>query len=102
MLFELASMFRDEIRVFAKRPKHEFKGIFDFFQMYTLDVWLGVLAVFVLFTVFGILAHYVEYQLKLRDQYKVPEILWNMTGMQLTKFYGISYKLLAGNITSLL
>ncbi|KAI6222658.1 hypothetical protein M3Y95_00916900 [Aphelenchoides besseyi] len=92
----------DKIKVLIKRPDHSFKSIFDFFQMYSLNVWLSVLAVFVLFTVFGVLVQHVECKLKLREQYKVSEIFWNMTGIQLTKFHHINYKLLAGKIALLI
>ncbi|KAI6219063.1 hypothetical protein M3Y95_01127100 [Aphelenchoides besseyi] len=94
-------IFWHNIKVLIKKPDHSFKSIFDFFQMYSVDIWLSMIAVFMLFTSFAVLVHHIECQLQLRKRYDIGNIVWKMTGIQLTQLNGISYKLRSGKMSLL-
>ncbi|KAI6231706.1 hypothetical protein M3Y95_00410000 [Aphelenchoides besseyi] len=93
----------NNVKAVVRRPDDSFKSIFNFFEMYSVDSWMCVIGVFILFTIFGSLVHYVECRLKLRERYKIAEVFWAMTGMQLSQSSNqISYKLVAGKLSLLI
>ncbi|KAI6216369.1 hypothetical protein M3Y95_01281500 [Aphelenchoides besseyi] len=96
------AIYWNKIKVVVRRPDHSFKNIFDFFKMYHFDTWISMILVFMLFTAFGLLVQFVEYQLKLRDKCNFAEVLWMMTGIQLAQVTKINYNLLAGKISLLI
>ena len=55
-----------------------------------------MIAVFVLFTAFGLLVRYLECQLRLRERCNFAEFLWKMVRFQLVQSEGIDYNLIAG------
>lgn len=57
---------------------------------------MGMLAVFLLFTLFSFLVSYVEVFLKLRGKYSFGELAWKMLRFQLVQTENIDFKLVAG------
>ncbi|KAI6172409.1 hypothetical protein M3Y98_00969800 [Aphelenchoides besseyi] len=68
------AIYWNKIKVVVRRPDHSFKNIFDFFKMYHFDTWISMILVFMLFTAFGLLVQFAEYQLKLRDKCNFAEV----------------------------
>ncbi|KAI6210107.1 hypothetical protein M3Y96_00292500 [Aphelenchoides besseyi] len=96
-------IYYNNVKAVVRKPDKSFKSLFNFFEMYSVDSWMCVIGVFILFTIFGALVRYVECRLKLRERYKIAEVFWAMTGMQLSQSSNqISYKLLAGKVSLLI
>ena len=97
LLLQLSyNMFQEYPKVIVRRTDHSLKSIFDFFNVYHLNVWISMIVVFVLFTAFGLLVRYVECQLMLRERCNFAEILWKMVRFQLVQSEWIDYNLVAG------
>jgi hypothetical protein len=89
-------IFQVYVKLFVRRADHSLESIFDFFNVYSLNVWISIIAGFVLFTAFALFVCRVECQLGLRDGNNVAGILWKMIRFQLVQSECIDYNLIAG------
>jgi hypothetical protein len=80
----------------AHQRDHSLGDAFAVSSIYTINAWISIAAVFVIFTGFGIFVRYVESKLKFRANCNVAEIVWKMTRLQLMQSQEIEYRLSAG------
>lgn len=79
-----------------RRTDQSLKRIFDFFNVYSFDVWMSLLGSFLLCTLFGLFVRYAECQLKLRKRCDFVDVFWRMLRLLLAQPQLIDYNLIAG------
>ncbi|KAI6180140.1 hypothetical protein M3Y98_00687300 [Aphelenchoides besseyi] len=88
-------------KIAVRRADTSLSAIFDFFKVYDTITWFNLIAVFIIFTLIGLLVRQVEWRLGFRPRIRGFELIWSMIRLELLQYHGISYHLVSGN-TSLL
>ncbi|KAI6204529.1 hypothetical protein M3Y94_00685000 [Aphelenchoides besseyi] len=94
-------LYESTTKIAVRRADTSLSSIFDFFKVYGTKTWLNLIAVFVVFTLIGLLVRRVEWRLGFRPRIRGFELMWSMVRLELLQHHGIHYHLVSGN-TSLL
>lgn len=79
-----------------RRSSSSMTSIFDFFMVYSSSTWIALLISLIIFALFGIFVHLLEYRMRLRRRKNLPEMLWRVARLQMLQHSKLEFRLKSG------